>query len=96
MRGGEVEDGAVGVGRGVEVDEDVDVWGAAGVVAGHEGLEKSDAVVVGLLDATEESGVEVGGVGGGVAVAAGGDAGVDAGGVAVYIGTSVMRSSLLG
>lgn len=83
--GGEVEDGAVGVGGGVEVDEDVDVWGTAGVVAGHEGLEEGNAVVVGLLDATEESGVEVGGVGGGVAVAAGGDAGVDTSGVAVYI-----------
>lgn len=57
MGGGEVEDGAVGVGGGVEVDEDVDVGGAADVVAGDEGLEEGDAVVVGLLDAAEESGV---------------------------------------
>lgn len=59
--------------------------GAAGVVTGDEGLEEGDAVVVGLLDATEESSVEVGGVAGGVAVAVGGDTRVDTGGVAVCL-----------
>lgn len=83
MGGGEVEDGVVGVGGGVEVDENVDVRGAAGVVTGDEGLEEGDAVVVGELDAAEEGSVEVGAVGGGVAVAVGGDTGVDTGGVAV-------------
>lgn len=95
VRSGEVEDGAVGVGGGVEVDEDVDVWGAADVVTRDEGLEEGDTVVVGLLDAAEESGVEVGGVGGGVAIAAGGDAGVDTGRVAVYVHRNVSVGDLI-
>jgi len=41
--------GAVGVLGAVEVGEDVDVSGAAGVVAWEEGLELSDALVVGRL-----------------------------------------------
>ena len=39
--------------------EDVDVRGAAGVVAGEEGGELGDAVVLGWLEAAEEGGVEV-------------------------------------
>lgn len=83
MRGGAAVVGAVAEDGAVEVREDVDVWGAAGVVTGEEGGELGDSVVLGGLEATEEGGVEVGGVGG-VAVSGGDDAGVDAGGVAVF------------
>lgn len=58
------------------VGEDVDVGGAAGVVAGEDSLELGDTLLVGLLETTEEGGVEVGVVVG-VAVAAGGNTGVD-------------------
>lgn len=55
----------------------MDVGGAAGVVAGKDGVELDDAVFVGLLDTAEEGFVEVALVVG-VAVTAGGDAGIDA------------------
>lgn len=55
---------------------------AAGVVAREDGLELGDTRVVGLLNSTEESRVQVGLIGG-VAVAAGHNARVDAGGIAV-------------
>lgn len=60
----------------------MDVNGAAGVVAGHDGVKGQDAVVVAELDAAEGGVVEAVGVVG-VAVAAGLDAAVDACGVAV-------------
>lgn len=85
MRGGSAAVGAVAEDGAVEVGEDVDVRGAAGVVAREDGGELRDAVVLGGLEAAEEGGVEVGGVGD-VAVAGGDDAGVDAGGVAVWGG----------
>lgn len=84
MRGGAASVGAVAKHGTVEVRKDVDVGGAAGVVAGKYGGKLGDAVVLGGLEAAEEGGVEVGGVGG-VAVAVGYDAGVDAGGVAVWV-----------
>ena len=55
---------------------------AAGVVAGEDGGELRDSVIVGGLQAAEVGGVDVGGVGG-VAVSLRDDAGVDAGGVTV-------------
>jgi hypothetical protein len=51
-------------------------------VAGEDGGELRDAVIVGGLQAAEVGGVDVGGVGG-VAVSLRDDAAVDAGGVAV-------------
>lgn len=73
--------GAVGQLVGACVGDDVDVGGAAVVVAGEDGLEGCDTVGVRLGDAAEEGGVDVGGVSV-VAVAAGDDAAVDAGRVA--------------
>lgn len=78
---GGVDEGAVVEGRGVGVDQDVDVGGPARVVAREERFERCRAVGVGLLHAAEEGGVDVGRVT--VAVAAGHDARVDAGRVAV-------------
>lgn len=81
--GGQIEERAVGGGRGVEVDQDVDMGGPACVVSGDEGVEEHDTIVVGLLDAAEERGVEVVGRRCRVAVATGTDTRVDARGVAV-------------
>jgi hypothetical protein len=55
---------------------------AAGVVAGDQSVELDCAIGVGYLDAPEEGRVEVGGVAV-VAIAVGGDAGVDSCRVAV-------------
>ena len=54
----------------------MDVGCTSGVVAREDGLELDDALAVGGLDSAQEGGVEVCRVGG-VAVAAGLDAGVD-------------------
>ena len=75
-------DRVVGEHGRVDVHHDVDMVGATGVVTREEGFELGDAVGVGLLETAEEGGVQVGGVT--VAVPAGGDAGVDACGVAVW------------
>lgn len=78
-----VADGVVGEdGRVGRVDEDVDVIGAREVVAGEDGLELRDAVLVRLLDTAEPGRVDIVGVGL-VAVAAGHDARVYACGIAV-------------
>lgn len=69
--GGQIQDCAIGSRGGIEVDQDVNVGGSSRVVARDEGLEERDTVVVSLLNTTEEGGVEVGGVGGGVTVAIG-------------------------
>lgn len=69
--------------RARRVRRDVDVRRAPRVVAREDGLELQGAVDVGCLDAAAVGGVEVGGVAVGVAVAASGDAGVDACRVAV-------------
>lgn len=84
MRGGAAGVGAVAEDGTVEVREDVDVGSAAGIVAREDGGELGDAVVLGRLEAAEEGSVEVGGISG-VAVSRGDDAGVDAGGVAVWL-----------
>lgn len=68
-------DGAIGHQGRVCVRQQVGVDGTALVVAGEDGLELDDTVVVGELDTTEEGGVQAG--------LAGLDAGVDTGGVAV-------------
>ena len=62
--------------------QDVDVRGAAGVVTGEQRLELGNAVGVSGLDASQPGGINVGRVGR-VSVAAGVDARVDAGRVAV-------------
>lgn len=77
-----VAEGAVGVEGGVVVDHQVDVGGTGGVVAGEDGLELGNTILIGGLDAAEPGLVDVGLVGG-VTVTAGDDAGVDTGGVAV-------------
>lgn len=78
MGGVEAADGVVLEDLGLVggVGEDVDVGGAAGVVAGEDGLELGDTLLVGLLETTEEGCVEVGLVIG-VAIAAGGNTRVD-------------------
>lgn len=79
VKDGEVaaHDGVVGV-----VGQDVDVSGTAGIMPWEDGFKLHDAVGVGLLDSTEESGVEVGLVVR-IAVARGGHARVDTSRVAV-------------
>lgn len=66
----------------VGVHQDVDVGCSSSVVAGEDGRELRDAIVVRLLDAAQECRVEVGRISR-VAVALGHDARVDARGVAV-------------
>ena len=83
VRGGRVDERVVREGRRVQVHHDVDVRRAARVVAREQCVELRNAVGVGGLHAAEEGCVQVGRVAGRVAVAAGGDAGVDSGGVAV-------------
>lgn len=67
--------GAVHVVGAVGVDSHVDVDGSAGVVAGEDGLELDEAVIVGGLKTAKEGGVQVAVVG--FEVAAGRDARVD-------------------
>lgn len=76
-----VDDGVVGQRLGVQVRQHVDVRRAAKVVAREDCLELHHAVVVGLLQATEEGRLPVGGVGRARTVVVGYDAAVDAGGV---------------
>lgn len=81
-----VLDGVVGEGLGSGgVGHDMDVRGAAGVVAREVGAEPDGAVGVGLLEAAVEGLEGVVGVGVAGAVGVGDDAGVDAGGVRVYV-----------
>lgn len=68
--------GRVGQDLRVLADQQVDVVGAALVVAGEDGVELDDAVGVGLLNTAQEGGVEA-------ALAAGGDTRVHSDGVAV-------------
>lgn len=77
-----VAERAVLVDGDVGVDEDVNVGGTAGVVAGEDGVEHGHAVLVCLLDAAEEGLVNVARVAG-VTVAVGHHARVDTRGVAV-------------
>lgn len=79
-----VDEGAVGEGLSVQVHHDVDVRGAARVVAREERRELNDAVLVSRLDAAQPRVVDVGRVRGSHAVALGRDAAVDTGGVAVF------------
>ena len=75
--------GVVGVDSGIErVRHDVDMGGAAGVVAREQGIELDDTVLVGLGDAAEEGLVDVGRIVG-VAIAAGNDTRVNTSRVAV-------------
>lgn len=67
---------------GIGMYQDVDMGCSSSVVAGENGCELRDTVVVRLLDAAQERSVEVGRVRR-VAVALGHDARVDARGVAV-------------
>lgn len=60
----------------------VDMGGTAGIVTGEDGLHVDNTVLVTGLDTAEPGSVEVGSVRG-VTVAAGNNAGVDTGGVAV-------------
>ena len=79
MGGGRVEEGAVGLGRSVEMHRHVDVGCAADVVAWEDGGEVDGAVFVRLLGAAEHGVVEVGFVFCADAVSFVGDAAVDAG-----------------
>lgn len=91
VRRGQVEQRVVGSRGGVEVDQDVDVVRSSGVVARNEGVEEHDTIVVGFLDTTKEGGVEVGGIGRGVAVAIGRDTRVHTGRVAVYFESVLLK-----
>lgn len=83
MAGGDlIAQGSVGVHGGVGVDQDVDVGGTAGVVAGEEGLELCDTVRVRRPNSAQEGLVEVACVAA-VAVSGSSDTRVHAGGVAV-------------
>lgn len=83
VRGGSATVGAVAEDGAVEVSQDVDVGGTAGVVTWEDGGELGDTVILGGLETTEEGGVDVRGVRA-VTVAACDNAGVDTGGVAVW------------
>jgi hypothetical protein len=69
----------------------VNVCGTSGIVSGKDGLEIDDAVVIRLLDSTEEGRVQV--VGSTVTVATGLDARIDTLLVTVK---SVVRASRIG
>lgn len=68
--------------RAVDVGEDVDVGGAAGVVTWEDGGELGDAVILSRLKAAKEGLVDVRGIIG-IAITTGYDAGVDASSIAV-------------
>lgn len=73
--------GTVLIGGSVEVGEDVEVGGSAGVVTWEKGGELCDSLVRGWLKLSQEGGVQVAEVGR-VSVTAGDNTRVDTGGVA--------------
>lgn len=81
-RGDLIAEGAVGVDGGIGVDKNVDVGGAARLVAGEGRLELSNTVGIGGLDAAQPGLVDVGLVTA-VTVSGGNNARVHTGGVAV-------------
>lgn len=77
-----VAEGLVGEEGGVGVGHEMYVAGTAGIVTGKDGLEGGYAVLVGGLDASEESIVDVGSVRG-ITVTVGNDTAIDTRSVAV-------------
>lgn len=63
------------------MNHDVDMGSTSGVMAGEDGLETGNSILIGGLDATKPGVVDVGGISG-VAVAAGDDTAIHTSGVA--------------
>lgn len=73
--------GTISIGSPVEVNEDVDMVGARGVVTREESLELCDSFIIGGLETSEEGGVDVSSISG-ISISSGDNTTVNTSGVA--------------